>query len=87
MKMRTLALVAALLAGTAASAQPAATKLEAVAGIPAVDNTTQTQDIGFKNEGYDRMTVPVRLSGNGPYRFLVDTGADKTAISRQLARR
>jgi predicted aspartyl protease len=85
MMMRTLALVAALLAGTAASAQPVATRLDAVAGIPAVDNTTQTQDIGFKNEGYDRMTVPVRLSGNGPYRFLVDTGADKTAISRQLA--
>ena len=85
MDMRTLALVSALLAGTAASAQPVATKLDAVAGIPAIDNLTQTQDIGFKSEGYDRMTVPVRLSGNGPYRFLVDTGADKTAISRQIA--
>jgi len=85
MNMRTLALVSALLASTAATAQPVATKLDAVAGIPAVDKTTQTQDVAFKNEGFDRMTVPVRLSGSGPYRFLVDTGADKTAISRQLA--
>ena len=30
------------------------------------------------------MTVPVRLSGAGPYQFLVDTGADRTAVSRQL---
>jgi predicted aspartyl protease len=33
------------------------------------------------------MTVPVLLSGTGPYRFLVDTGADRTAISRQIAAR
>jgi predicted aspartyl protease len=33
------------------------------------------------------MTVPVRLSGVGPFRFLVDTGADRTAISRELAGR
>ena len=85
MNIRILTLVSAILAATAATAQPVATKLDAVAGIPEVDQTTQTQDIAFKSEGYDRMTVPVRLSGSGPYRFLVDTGADKTAISRQLA--
>jgi len=50
-----------------------------------VDKTTQTEDVSFKNDVADRMTVPVRLSGSGPYRFLVDTGADRTAISRQLA--
>jgi predicted aspartyl protease len=86
MNMRMLALVSALF-GTAAAAQPAATKLDAVAGIPEIDKTGQTEDVAFKNEPYDRMTVPVRLSGTGPYRFLVDTGADKTAISRQLAGR
>jgi predicted aspartyl protease len=86
MNMRMLALVSALV-GTAAAAQPVATKLDAVAGIPEIDKTGQTEDVAFKNEPYDRMTVPVRLSGTGPYRFLVDTGADKTAISRQLAGR
>jgi predicted aspartyl protease len=69
------------------SAQPATTKLDAVAGIPIVDETTQTQDIRFKNQRDDRMTVPVKLSGTGPFQFLVDTGADRTAISSQLAAR
>ena len=31
------------------------------------------------------MTVPVRVSGAGPFQFLVDTGADRTAVSRELA--
>jgi predicted aspartyl protease len=33
------------------------------------------------------MTVPVRLGGAGPYQFLVDTGADRTAVSRELVTR
>jgi predicted aspartyl protease len=33
------------------------------------------------------MTVPVRISGAGPFRFLIDTGADRTAVSRELASR
>jgi predicted aspartyl protease len=79
----------AMLAGSTGSAaqSPATTALGAVAGIPAVDQTTQTEDVRFKNERDDRMTVPVRLSASGPYRFLVDTGADHTAISRELAGR
>ncbi|MFN2474287.1 MAG: aspartyl protease family protein [Sphingomicrobium sp.] len=31
------------------------------------------------------MTVPVRVGDRGPYRFLVDTGSERTAISRELA--
>lgn len=59
----------------------------AFSGPAPVDKTTQTEDIKFKNETNDRMTVPVTLGGHGPYRFLVDTGADRTAISRELASR
>jgi predicted aspartyl protease len=33
-----------------------------------------------------RMTVPVRIEGRGPYSFIVDTGSERTAISRELAR-
>jgi len=68
-------------------AQPATTKLEAVSGIPAIDSQTQTEDVQFKNEQDDRMTVPVQLSGVGPFRFLVDTGADRTAVSREVVGR
>ena len=32
------------------------------------------------------MTVPVEIGGAGPYRFVVDTGAERTVISRELAR-
>lgn len=52
---------------------------------PRVDGTTQQQDVRFRNEADDRLTVPVRLSGTGPYQFMVDTGASRTAISRELA--
>ena len=66
-------------------AQPVTTRLDAVSGIPKMDSTTQTQDVKFKSGGDDRMTVPVRLSGSGPYRFLVDTGADRTSVSSEVA--
>ncbi|SOB79910.1 Aspartyl protease [Sphingomonas guangdongensis] len=34
----------------------------------------------------DRMTVPVRVAGAGPYPFIIDTGSERTVIARQLAR-
>lgn len=74
-----------LVGGSAATAQPVTTQQSAPTSQGAVDKTTQTEDVRFRNDLYDRMTVPVRLSGTGPYRFLVDTGADRTAISRELA--
>jgi len=71
--------------GSSLAAQPATIKVEATSSAAQVDNKTQTEDVKFQTERYDRMTVPVLLSGTGPYRFLVDTGADRTAISRDLA--
>ena len=91
--MRILLGFGLLLLGTAApvAAQPTRTQdFEAVA-LPAlpgqVDQTTQATDLRYKQDGYDRMTVPVRIGGYGPFRFLIDTGADRTAISSDLARR
>ncbi|WP_197277049.1 retropepsin-like aspartic protease [Sphingomonas profundi] len=34
-----------------------------------------------------RMTVAVRVNGQGPYRFVVDSGADRSVIGADLARR
>jgi predicted aspartyl protease len=31
------------------------------------------------------MTVPVTINGSGPYSFLVDTGSERTVISKELA--
>jgi predicted aspartyl protease len=88
MRPSCLALGGILLAAASPGfSQSQTTELETVHGIPNVDRTTQTEDIRFKNDQNDRMTVPVRVSGTGPFRFLVDTGADRTAVSRQLATR
>ena len=75
----------ALVFAAPAAAQPATTMVEAVPGPPEIDRATITQDIAFRIDGHDRMTVPVRLGGKGPYRFLVDTGADRTAVSTAIA--
>jgi predicted aspartyl protease len=65
--------------------QPRTTELKAVSDTGAIDKTSQTEDVRFRTEQNDRLTVPVRLSGTGPYRFMVDTGSDRTAVSRELA--
>jgi predicted aspartyl protease len=82
-----LLLAAGLAPATAASAQTATTRLDAVPGVPEIDKSTQAEDVKFKDDSENRMTVPVRLSGLGPYDFLVDTGADRSAISHQLIAR
>src|SRR3954471_8780047 len=85
MSRRILLVAFAIASGSALSAQTTTTtKLDAVSGVPDIDKKTQTEDVAFRNEHDDRMTVPVRLSGAGPYRFLVDTGADRTAVSREI---
>ncbi|HEU0067368.1 MAG TPA: aspartyl protease family protein [Sphingomonas sp.] len=44
------------------------------------------EDIAFEFDA-TRMTVPVSIAGAGPFRFIVDTGAERTVLSRELARR
>ena len=84
MTIRYLALGALLLGSAPIAAQTATTKLDTVAGTQPIDNSTQAQDLKLRKDIDDRMTVPVRLAGAGPYQFLVDTGADRTAVSREL---
>ena len=74
----------ALALATPAAAQPATTVVETIPGPPIIDRTTVTEDIAFKDDRHDRMTIPVRVGGKG-YRFLVDTGADRTAVSTAVA--
>jgi predicted aspartyl protease len=79
--------VAFFLSAMAVPGTVAARLSEIPVASPVVDGVTQTEDVAFKNDGYERMTVPVTLSGQGPFRFMVDTGADRTAVSSQLAAR
>jgi predicted aspartyl protease len=43
--------------------------------------------IALQREQYERMTVPVTIGDEGPFRFMIDTGAQATVLSRDLADR
>lgn len=80
-----LALALALAVSASAAAQPVTTLVETVRSRGEPDPAAITNEVDFRIDAHDRMTVPVRLGGRGPYRFLVDTGADRTAVSTALA--
>ncbi|MEV9253434.1 aspartyl protease family protein, partial [Klebsiella pneumoniae] len=48
------------------------------------ESETPADALGFTDDGL-RMSVPVMIGQNGPYRFIVDTGAERTVIARDLA--
>ena len=66
--------LAALLSSTSAIAQDNST---------AIDGPATVIDAGIDRTF--RMTVPVTVDGKGPYPFVVDTGANRTVVSRELA--
>jgi predicted aspartyl protease len=41
----------------------------------------------FEMDRSERMTVPVSINGSEPFPFIVDTGAERTVIANQLAKR
>lgn len=47
----------------------------------------ETEVITLAQDGAERMTVPVRIGAAGPFHFLLDTGAQNTVVSRDLATR
>lgn len=69
---RTGALTVLLLMSTSAAAQQP---------VPLVQPTL----VDTEQDRARRMTVPVSIGANGPYQFVVDTGADRTVVSRELA--
>lgn len=52
---------------------------------PPVPALPQQETIDYSHDLAQRMTVPVSVGGRGPFRFVVDTGAERTVISRELA--
>ena len=49
-----------------------------VAPTSQIDSTTAADEVPIGRDDGDRMTVAVSVSGKGPYRFLVDTGSERT---------
>ena len=57
------------------------------AGQSATTQASTTDIIKAVRDSSDRLTVPVRIGKNGPYDFLIDTGAERTVLARGLAER
>ena len=64
----------------------AAPRLPAQQTSPApVPASTSAPDMLRIGERTDRMTVPVSIGSHGPFPFIVDTGAERSIVSRELA--
>ena len=45
------------------------------------------ETVDLDEDRAERMTVPVSIEGKGPFSFVIDTGAERTVISRNIADR
>ncbi len=79
---RWLALPLLALAAANTVQQPVASPPPVTDPDPAI--TPLADQLAFGNDG-PRMTVPVQIAGAGPFQFVIDTGAQRTVISRELA--
>lgn len=76
-----------LLAADASPAQaPPVTQFDAQSTSLAAPAAVQETTLPVAADGHDRLTVPVSLGTSRFYKFLVDTGADRTSVSREMAR-
>lgn len=51
----------------------------------AAPDTLGLDTLGLGTDQPGRLTVPVTIGSTGPYHFTIDTGAERTVISRELA--
>ncbi|KRA81359.1 aspartyl protease family protein [Altererythrobacter sp. Root672] len=68
----------------------AVTLVTGLSGASAQDipgDIPEVEIITLEDERYRRMTVPVTIGENGPFQFMIDTGAQATVVSRDLADR
>jgi len=66
-------------------AQPAAPSATPMA--PPVDPLLDPSVVAASADFSDRMTVPVKLNGQGPFPFVIDTGSNRSVVSEILAQR
>ena len=55
------------------------------ASVESVIADADSEIIALETETNQRMTVPVSIMGQGPFEFIIDTGAQVSVISRDLA--
>lgn len=66
---------------------PLAAALPVFAGQDGQQQAAQTDVIAIRKDQWSRMTVPVKVVEQGPFRFLIDTGSQNTVLSTDLAQR
>jgi len=76
--MAGIAAAIALLAGAAA---------QDAASAPALPEPGSSQIEGVRTDRERRLTVPVTIENRGPYRFVIDTGSQKTVLADHIAAR
>lgn len=76
---------AGMLLAPAGAASPARTLPPVVAPPQPIDGTAASTVQAGEDEGR-RITMPIHIDGKGPFDFIVDTGSERTVISRELAR-
>lgn len=76
--------VGLVMASTPIAAGPQQLDVE-VSPSGTIDRTTTTDEVAIRTDEGNRMTVQVSVDGQGPFHFLVDTGSERTVISRELA--
>jgi Aspartyl protease len=72
------ALLPMLLLGTAVPLAAQTQTVPSDAPLPA-------ETLATGEDAASRLTVPVMVNGQGPFRFLIDTGSDRSVISKELA--
>jgi len=68
-----------------AAQSPVQQPVPATPPMPPSDAAMPLGDLLNFGANGDRMTVPVHIAGSGPYRFIIDTGSQRTVLSRELA--
>jgi len=56
---------------------------------PVIDDdqaTVEPTQVASGKDAFARITVPVTINGQGPFAFMVDTGANRSCISTELAK-
>lgn len=85
--LTTAALAAATLTPQPVTSGPAITRLEAT-GAPSGEAPAGDEEVHKLDQLPDlRLTIGIEVGAEGPFRFLVDTAADRSAVSHQLAAR
>lgn len=85
----------AILLGSAASGHAQSPAIDPPAASPPLATAPTIDDLlpaplqvaTINLDRSDRITMPVRIDGVGPFAFVVDTGAERTVIARELADR